>query len=77
MKLRLTGLDSGVVILWSGPLGDDVPRLFLPTDTGRFRYLEVCAKLTVAGSMEADFDQNDILDVLINLEPPPSYPFSF
>lgn len=58
-------------------LGDDVPRLFLPNDSGRFRYLEICAKLTVSGSTEADFDQNDILDILINLEPPPSYPFSF
>lgn len=58
-------------------LGDDVPHLFLPSDSGQFRYLEVCAKLTVSGAVEADFDQNDVLDVLISLEPPPSYPFSF
>ena len=57
-------------------IGKAVPRLFLPNDSGQFRYLELCAKLSVAGAIEADFDQNDVLDVLIRLEPPPTFPFS-
>jgi hypothetical protein len=52
------------------------PRLRLPPDAGDFRYLEVVAKLTVNGAPEADFDQNDALDVLIKPLPPELYPFS-
>jgi hypothetical protein len=52
------------------------PRLRLPPDAGDFRYLEVVAKLTVSGATEADFDQNDTLDVLIRPLPAALYPFS-
>lgn len=52
------------------------PRLRLPPDAGNFRYLEVLVKLIVGGVREADFDQNDALDVLIRPLPPERYPFS-
>ncbi len=52
------------------------PRLRLPPDAGNFHYLEVLVKLTVGGAPEADFEQNDALDVLIRPLPPELYPFS-
>ena len=52
------------------------PCLHLPPDAGKFRYLEVVVKLTVAGAAEADFDQNGALDVLVRPLPPQAYPFS-
>lgn len=51
------------------------PRLFLPVDAGKFRYLEVVVRLTIT-SPEAEFEVNDVLDVLIRRTPPVTYPFS-
>ena len=51
-------------------------RLHLPTSAGKFRYLELVARLTVAGALEADVAQNDVLDALIRIEPIQPYPFS-
>jgi hypothetical protein len=45
-------------------------------ECGKFRYLEVFAKLEVADAVEADFERSDVLDVLIVREEPPAYPFS-
>ena len=58
-ELELEFLDA-----FSGAEGQGKkPRLRLPPDAGNFRYLEVVVKLTVGGAPEADFDQNDALDV--------------
>lgn len=71
-ELELEFLDA-----FSGADGQGKkPRLRLPPDAGNFRYLEVVVKLTVGGAPEADFDQNDALDVLIRPLPPERYPFS-
>jgi len=51
-------------------------RLHLPKNAGTFRYLELVARLTVAGAVEADVAQNDVLDALIRIEPVQPYPFS-
>ncbi|MDF3066715.1 MAG: hypothetical protein K0R38_2316 [Polyangiaceae bacterium] len=40
-------------------------------DPVRFRYLEVRAKLEIDGSIEADFDINDVLDIAITPANPP------
>jgi hypothetical protein len=70
--LELEFLDT-----FSGAQGQtSKPRLRLPPDAGDFRYLEVVAKLTIGGATEADFDQNDTLDVTIKPLPPFEYPFS-
>jgi hypothetical protein len=71
-ELELEFLDA-----FTGAEGEGrKPRLRLPADAGKFRYLEVVAKLTIGGAAEADFDQNDALDVLIQPVPPEVYPFS-
>lgn len=57
-------------------LKEKTARLFLPADAGKFRYLEVFVKLEVAGAVEAEFEQSDVLDVLILPDEPPDYPFS-
>jgi hypothetical protein len=57
-------------------LKEKTARLFLPQDAGKFRYLEVFAKIEVAGAVEAEFEQSDILDVLVVPDEPPAYPFS-
>jgi hypothetical protein len=71
-EVELKFLDA-----FTGAEGDaKKPRLRLPADAGKFRYLEVVAKLTIGGAAEADFNQNDTLDVLIRVVPPEVYPFS-
>jgi hypothetical protein len=40
-------------------LKEKTPRLFLPKDAGKFRYLEVFAKIEVDGAVEAEFEQSD------------------
>jgi hypothetical protein len=55
---------------------DQVPKLVLPKNAIDYRYLEVFVKLTLQGAVEADFEQSDVLDVLIRLEPRPQFPFS-
>lgn len=61
----LDGLEDG-----------QVPMLILPKNASDYRYLEVFVKLTLQGAVEADFEQSDVLDVLIRLEPRPQFPFS-
>jgi hypothetical protein len=53
-----------------------LPRLYLPIDSGKYRYLEVLARLTLDGASEGDFKQNDVLDVLITPPGPQTYPYS-
>ncbi len=68
---RALDLEFGPSFTGLEALGDKVPRLLVPDDVGNYRYLEVCAKLTVQGSLEADFDVTDPLEVLIGRAPPP------
>lgn len=69
-------LEFGETITGLDVLDEKQARLNLPPEAGRFRYLEVCVRLSVAGSSESDLDQNDILDVLLRPAPRPGYPFS-
>ena len=55
---------------------EGLTRLHLPTSAGKFRYLELVARLSVAGALEADVTQNDVLDALVRIEPVQPYPFS-
>lgn len=55
---------------------EGLTRLHLPTSAGKFRYLELVARLSVAGALEADATQNDVLDALVRIEPVQPYPFS-
>lgn len=55
---------------------EGLTRLHLPTSAGKFPYLELVARLSVAGALEADVTQNDVLDALVRIEPVQPYPFS-
>ncbi len=69
-------LDLGEAFDGLDALENEVPRLFLPDTSGKFRYLEVFVRLTVSGAIEAELEQSDVLDVLISPEPLLPYPFS-
>ena len=71
LDLRFGAGFSGLL-----PVAEKPARLFLPKDAGNFRYIEVWVKLSVQGAIEAEFEQNDVLDALIYPDRPPSFPFS-
>jgi hypothetical protein len=71
LRLRLGNAFSGL-----DALKGDVPRLFLPKGAGQFHYLEVFVRLTLSGVIEAELEQSDVLDVLIEPVAELPYPFS-
>lgn len=56
------------------PRGGVGLRLLLPEDTPKFRFLELTAKLELAGAAEATEEQDDVLDVPITFDAPRPLP---
>jgi hypothetical protein len=73
---RSIELSLGAAFKGTEPAKQQRARLFLPKHAGKYRYLEIHAKLTINGNTEADFPHNDILDVLIEPHVALAYPFS-